>query len=179
MATLLSAGCRGDGPPGTGQGDPDSPSEVEQWSLSEVPLLEIGVVEGDPAYQLHEAVSSARLPDGRVAVVNRGSQEVRFYSPDGRHILSVGGDKVGPDCWRSDPDSPSEPRPCALRVRSRANPEADPWRFVRRRAGLTASEADRLRGRQPRRDREGSTTPVQPPRDSVPCPLLPLLYIYL
>ena len=80
VATLLSGGCRGDASPGAGEEDSDSASDVEQWSLSEVPLLEIGVVEGDPVYQLHEAVSSVRLPDGRVAVVNAGSQEIRFYS---------------------------------------------------------------------------------------------------
>ena len=99
VATLFSAGCGGDVPPGAG--DPGSPSDVEQWSLSEVPLLEIGVVEGDPAYQLHEAVSSVRLPDASVAVVNRGSQEIRFYSPDGRHIRSVGGEGSGPGEFRS------------------------------------------------------------------------------
>ena len=100
MATLLSAGCRGDVAPGAGEGGPSSPSEVEQWSLSEVPLLEIGVVEGDPAYQLHEAVSSVRLPDGEIAVANAGSQEVRFYSPEGRHIRSAGGSGDGPTEYR-------------------------------------------------------------------------------
>ena len=98
-AALLSAGCRGDAPPGTGEGDPNS-SEVEQWSLSEVPSLEIGVVEGDPAYQLHQAVSSVRLPGGEIAIVNAGSQEVRFYSPEGRHIRSAGGTGDGPTEYR-------------------------------------------------------------------------------
>ena len=100
VATLLSAGCRGDATPGAGEDYLGSPSDVEQWSLSEVPFLEIGVVEGDAAYQLHEAVSSVRLPDGSLAVVNRGSQEVRFYSPDGRHIRSVGGEGSGPGEFR-------------------------------------------------------------------------------
>lgn len=100
VATLLSAGCRGDVLPGAGEGDPSSPANVERWSLSEVPLLEIGVVEGDPAYQLHEAVSSVRLPDGGIAVVNAGSQEVRFYSPEGRHLRSAGGTGSGPTEFR-------------------------------------------------------------------------------
>ena len=98
-ATLLSAGCRGDAPPGAGEAAPTS-SEVEQWSLSEVPLLEIGVVEGDAAYQLHEAVSSVRLPDGEIAIANAGSQEVRFYSAEGRHIRSAGGAGDGPTEYR-------------------------------------------------------------------------------
>ena len=98
MVGLLSAGCRGDNRSGAGGGDRGS--EVEQWSLSEAPLLEIGVVEGDPAYQLHEAVSSVRLPGAEIAVVNAGSQEIRFYAPDGRHVRSAGGTGDGPTEFR-------------------------------------------------------------------------------
>lgn len=39
---------------------------VALWMLSE-PTLEIGVVEGDPNYELHQAISSVRLPDGRIS----------------------------------------------------------------------------------------------------------------
>ena len=100
VTTLLSVACRGDVVPGASEADPTSPSTAEQWTLSEVPVLEIGVVEGDPAYQLHEAVSSVRLPDGEVAVINAGSQEVRFYSPEGRHLRSTGGNGSGPTEFR-------------------------------------------------------------------------------
>jgi len=99
-SALLSGGCRGDAPPGAAEGDPASPGNVEQWSLSELPLLEIGVFEGDPAYELHEAGSSVRLPGGEIVVANTGSQEIRFYSPDGSHIRSVGGEGSGPTEFR-------------------------------------------------------------------------------
>lgn len=69
---------------------------VEEWSLSAEPLLEIGVVEGEEPYQLHQASGSVRLADGRVVVLNQGSDQLRFFGPEGTHLRSVGGPGEGP-----------------------------------------------------------------------------------
>jgi len=39
---------------------------------------------------------AARLSDGRLVVADEGSSEVRFFAPDGTHLLSVGGRGEGP-----------------------------------------------------------------------------------
>ena len=63
--------------------DGDAERSLEQWALSPEPTVSIGVIEGDQPYQLHGASSSVRLPDRRIAVVNGGSDEVRFFSENG------------------------------------------------------------------------------------------------
>lgn len=66
------------------------------WALSAEPEVRIGVVEGDPDYQLSLVTGAASLPDGRIAVVNGGTQEVRFFSPAGEFLQSVGRQGRGP-----------------------------------------------------------------------------------
>src|SRR5690606_29801945 len=70
--------------------------EPPRWTLSAEPVVKIGVVEGDPRYQLFDAVSSALLDDGRIAVLNAGSHELRFYGADGRFLAAVGRKGGGP-----------------------------------------------------------------------------------
>jgi len=70
--------------------------EPPRWTLSAEPVLQIGVVEGDPRYQLFNAISSALLDDGRIAVLNAGSHELRFYGADGRFLAAVGRKGGGP-----------------------------------------------------------------------------------
>lgn len=65
------------------------------------PLLDLGVVEGDPAHQFHQVYDAARLPDGRLVVLDNGSREVRFFGPDGRHLRTLGGTGEGPGEFRS------------------------------------------------------------------------------
>ena len=76
-----------------------SDAVVALWMLSE-PTLQIGVVEGDPKYELHEAISSIQLPDGRIVVSNAGSQEIRFYDSDGQFLNRAGGRGGGPGEFR-------------------------------------------------------------------------------
>jgi len=70
--------------------------DVPTWTPGE-PVLRVGVVEGDPAYQLHQVRDATLLPDGRLVIVNAGSHEVRIYAPDGSHLVSFGGEGEGPD----------------------------------------------------------------------------------
>ncbi len=64
--------------------------------VSATPLLEIGVVEGEEAYQLNRVAGAVRLADGRIVVANGGSSELRYYDASGRHLRSVGGRGGGP-----------------------------------------------------------------------------------
>lgn len=66
------------------------------WRLSDEPTLQIGRMDGDPAYMFDRVRAALRLSDGRIAVGNIGSYEVRFYGPDGRHLRSVGRKGAGP-----------------------------------------------------------------------------------
>lgn len=70
------------------------------WKLSEQPILEIGVLEGDEIYELHAATSSVRLTDGSIVVANTGTQELRAFGPEGRHLWTAGGRGGGPGEFR-------------------------------------------------------------------------------
>lgn len=69
---------------------------LPEWRPAE-PDVRIGLLEGEPEYQLHEVRDATRLPDGRLVVVNRGSHEVRVYGRDGAHLASFGGEGGGPE----------------------------------------------------------------------------------
>lgn len=64
--------------------------------LSPEPRLRIGAVEGPEAEQLFRVRGGVILPDGRVAVLNAGTRQVRVYGPDGAHLTSFGGAGEGP-----------------------------------------------------------------------------------
>lgn len=71
-------------------------TEADAWRLSAQPSLTIGLIDGPPEYQLHRVVGSSRMADGRIVVGNAGTDELRFYGPDGAHLESVGGRGGGP-----------------------------------------------------------------------------------
>jgi hypothetical protein len=66
------------------------------WHVADSPVVRIGVREGEAAYQLHDVQFAARLTDGRVVVVDGGSQEVRWYTMSGVHRSSLGRRGAGP-----------------------------------------------------------------------------------
>ncbi|MGD2154171.1 MAG: 6-bladed beta-propeller, partial [Gemmatimonadales bacterium] len=71
------------------------------WELGEAPLADIGAGEGDPSHELYRVRDVLRLPDGRIAVQDGGSNEIRFFSSNGRHLGTVGGGGGGPGEYRS------------------------------------------------------------------------------
>lgn len=84
----------------------------ERWTVGFDPLVDIGVVEGDSAYQLDRVSDAAHLSDGRIVVANAGSAELRIFDPTGRHLKTVGGEGEGPgefrvvaNVWRMTGDS--------------------------------------------------------------------------
>jgi hypothetical protein len=66
------------------------------WSLSEQPVLQIGVIDGDSVYQLFRVRDDVRLSDGRIAIANDGSDELRYFDATGRHIRNVAHSGRGP-----------------------------------------------------------------------------------
>ena len=47
-------------------------------AATDEPLLSIGTIEGNEASQLHRVEDGIRLPDGRLAILNAGTHEVRI-----------------------------------------------------------------------------------------------------
>jgi hypothetical protein len=71
-------------------------SEGEGWRVGAEPTLEIGVVEGSPAYQFSSIMSALRLGDRRILVAERTTGELRFFGPEGAFLAAVGRRGDGP-----------------------------------------------------------------------------------
>ena len=72
----------------------DSP--LPSWRLSEDAVLSIGSVNGEGGQDLALPWSSVRVADGRIAVANARTDELRFYDSTGSFIRAVGGKGEGP-----------------------------------------------------------------------------------
>jgi hypothetical protein len=108
LIAVASPACNGDARPAAHFAAADSagvrvvdltivPWQAEsQWHLSAEPELQIGVQTGDPAYELHGVNAARRLSDGRIAVSNSGTSEIRVYDPTGRFLHSIGRKGEGP-----------------------------------------------------------------------------------
>ena len=71
-------------------------AEGEGWKLSELPVLDIGVMEGEPENQFFQMAGAVLLRDGRLAVANSSSGEIRFFDESGRFLRATGGKGSGP-----------------------------------------------------------------------------------
>lgn len=91
---LILTACGGDGAPERANG-------TEAWSLAVEPSVDIGVLEGEDAYQLHDVRDVTRLPGGHIAIAHQGSREVRVFDADGRFVVASGEAGDGPGQWRS------------------------------------------------------------------------------
>jgi hypothetical protein len=69
-------------------------------SVSAQPDLDIGAAEGDSAYQFYRTFDGTVLPDGRLAVVNQGSDQIRIYDSTGRFQSAFGREGGGPGEFR-------------------------------------------------------------------------------
>ncbi len=70
------------------------------WRPSARPVTTIGVVSGEAAHQLNGVVAAVRMSDGRIVVANGGTRELRFFTPEGTHIRTVGRRGEGPGEFR-------------------------------------------------------------------------------
>ncbi len=86
--------------------------------MSDEPILDIGVLEGDRFYQFDQIVGGKRLSDGRIAVANAGSLELRYYDAEGKHLFSTGREGGGPGEFGG--------------MMSLGTPTALPWETLRR-----------------------------------------------
>jgi hypothetical protein len=75
--------------------DPDG-VDLPVWRLSAEPIVEIGTIDGPDPYQFHQVVSALRRAGDTIAVLDRGSAEIRFFDPKGRHVRTAGGAGEGP-----------------------------------------------------------------------------------
>jgi hypothetical protein len=66
------------------------------WTLDTVPDFDIGQLEGEAPYELFRVTGVAGLPDGRIVILNGGTQELRFFDGRGTFIESAGGRGDGP-----------------------------------------------------------------------------------
>ena len=66
------------------------------WTLAAAPSTSIGATEGAAPYLLSQVRGAARLPDGRIIVLNGGDGQLRFYGADGRFLESRAGLGQGP-----------------------------------------------------------------------------------
>lgn len=73
----------------------------QPWRLSPEPRVAIGTANGAPAYRLFRVYGAARLQDGRIVVVNGGTNELRFYDPAGQFLFATGREGEGPGEFRS------------------------------------------------------------------------------
>jgi hypothetical protein len=63
-------------------------------------ILQIGAAEGSEEYQLFRVNDLKRLSDGAIAIVNRGTRELRIHESDGTHRATAGGAGQGPREFR-------------------------------------------------------------------------------
>jgi hypothetical protein len=70
------------------------------WRLADQPALEIGMMDGPPAYQFAQISGLARLGDGRLVVADGQAKEVRWFDAEGRHLRTAGGEGGGPGEFR-------------------------------------------------------------------------------
>ncbi|MFH1762846.1 MAG: hypothetical protein ABIF09_01520 [Gemmatimonadota bacterium] len=71
------------------------------WSIAPDPRVVIGSIDGPEVDWLLRVQGALCLGDGRIAVANDGSQELRIYGTDGSHLRSVGGNGEGPGQFKS------------------------------------------------------------------------------
>lgn len=66
------------------------------WRVDPEPVLSIGTLEGEWQSQLFGVREALRLSDGRIAIANAGTEEIRIFGPDGAFQQLWGGDGEGP-----------------------------------------------------------------------------------
>ncbi len=71
------------------------------WRIGPEPVVSIGAVEGEEPYLLDWAMDATRLNDGRIVILNGGTDELRVFDPSGVHLDTWGGRGEGPGEFRS------------------------------------------------------------------------------
>jgi hypothetical protein len=66
------------------------------WSIDPDPLVTIGGLQSDSSQQLYQVSGGVRLADGRIAIANGGSSDIRVYGPNGSVAAIYGRQGEGP-----------------------------------------------------------------------------------
>ena len=66
------------------------------WDIGTAPTVTIGELEGSEPYLLDRVRDALVLPDGRIVVVNGGSDDLRVFDASGNHVVTWGGRGEGP-----------------------------------------------------------------------------------
>lgn len=74
--------------------------EASPWRIDSVPVVSIGTANGPDETNFSDIAAVLRLSDGRLVVSDRGSAQIRFFSPDGQFERAVGGRGDGPGEFR-------------------------------------------------------------------------------
>lgn len=72
------------------------PTAQTAWSVESQPHFVVGGHDERESHVLHNVVGATRLSDGRVAIANAGTSEIRYYGPDGTLGGTAGGEGDGP-----------------------------------------------------------------------------------
>jgi hypothetical protein len=70
------------------------------WVVVDSPSVDLGGPGGEPSSEVDGVAGPVRLTDGRFAIANGGTKEVRIYSATGKHEVSSGREGSGPGEFR-------------------------------------------------------------------------------
>jgi hypothetical protein len=93
--TLALAACGGE----RAQAADPQATDAVRWRLETPPIVRIGADNGGQS--LHRVAGATRLADGRIAIANGGSHQVRVFGTDGRLVRDIGRVGDGPGEFRS------------------------------------------------------------------------------
>lgn len=74
--------------------------QADEWTISSEPVVEIGVLDGDPAYVFTSIRAARLLPAGRIVVADRGMSSIRVYDARGVIQATFGRAGDGPGEFR-------------------------------------------------------------------------------
>lgn len=70
------------------------------WALASDPVLDLGAAEGAPELEFYRVVAGLIVDPSTIAVVNAGSQEIRFFDTSGSFLGAQGQEGDGPGEYR-------------------------------------------------------------------------------
>ena len=76
-------------------------SSLQGWRLALAPIVDLSHSGTGEAHEFFRVRDMRRLPSGVIAIANRGTNEIRLYSMEGRFLGASGGSGEGPGEYRN------------------------------------------------------------------------------
>ena len=73
----------------------------QHWHVDSGPLVDLSRSGIGEAHEFFRVRDVRRMPNGAIAIANRGTNEIRLFSMDGRFLRAVGGSGEGPGEYRN------------------------------------------------------------------------------